>query len=151
MSEEMVVSLRARRSINQPIIDLVYERQKMTYTRELAGQLEMIPLLSGDHRCELSVQLLQQVRHLHEQSMVFECESIASLLQKPDERYQLRLELETESYNLNTVQTLANNHFMERFDASTSAETVVSIYLARMQAIRDRLSRKMQAMSVGRC
>ncbi|XP_052268377.1 uncharacterized protein LOC127869756 [Dreissena polymorpha] len=117
MSEEMVVSLRA------PIIDLAYERQKKTYTRELARQLERIPLLSGDHRCELSVQLLQQVRHLHEQSMVSECESIASLLQKPDERYQLRLELETESYNLNTVQTLANNHFMERFDASTSAET----------------------------
>ncbi|KAH3724467.1 hypothetical protein DPMN_050284 [Dreissena polymorpha] len=156
LCENRIINQPRENGVRMPMIDLTYERQKRTYEREKRLQVErilMLHSLSGNHRCTFAIQIIEQVGNLHEQSMVSEFESHASPLPKPDDLYQFRLELETELYHLNTVRILATNVFKERVAASISTESVVITvedFLDKMEVIRDRLSRKMQAMSVGR-
>ncbi|KAH3724323.1 uncharacterized protein LOC127852208 [Dreissena polymorpha] len=154
LCENRIINQPRANGVGMPMIDLTYERQKRTYEREKRWQVErvmMLHSLSGNHRCTFAIEIIEQVGNLHEQSMVSEFESHAS--PQPDDLYQFRLELDTELYHLNTVRTLATNVFKERVAASISTESVVITvedFLDKMEVIRDRLSRKMQAMSVGR-
>ncbi|KAH3866002.1 hypothetical protein DPMN_029050 [Dreissena polymorpha] len=128
------VCLRDGRRINlpqangdeMPMIDLEFERLKRRFERGIRCQWDRLLILDclyENYQCTTALGIIQQEHDVLIKFMHAEFESLASVLQKTEDRYQLRIELDTELYHLTTAQTLATHFILERATASISSET----------------------------